>query len=666
MVRDDLVVLDDELVEEVVEGKDDWLVVDEHQEFEGYWTVDSLDPGFFSVFEDLIGRWRALWPPRLDEFLSLAGEHGYRVGFGQDPQRLLERHDRLCDPPPFELNSTLPDTVGGFLPYQLKGFNWVKDVSGGAVWSTGTGKVVLGAGLLKYHQVLGQMDLGLFVAKDHNTINVTRSLQRLADIDSILLGGTPKKRIGLYAELLDRLESGERDLVVVTNYEKLREDEDVFKELVTDREVCVVWDEMPAKLKNRRTQLYQAIARVFYLSADTEQKGTRIDEDEERPASLLQWMATATPIENSPEDYYNCMRLIRPRLLGTTKQFNKAHVAKWNYFNRYKPEKFKDLDRIKLKTSCAIHVADKENDPEVAKYFPKKVKEPYYIDWDRRDRLVYDLLADELTERARARARGDQPEEGPLSESNVLGMIGVMQMLCDAPTLVAQSAENRRRSEALIEEWADDGDPESREPMIEGSMTALSLLREYKPKLANDRHTKLATLKMLLTERHADDKSLVYTAYGERTLLPILSAKLDDWGVSHVVYGGSRDQRQDAQDRFRADDSIQTFLSSDKGSDSLDLEVAQVGVNYDKPWTWAREYQRENRNDRVITPFDELYWYDLLMADSVEDRRVELIFQKYGYHRAVFQDGADENVRGYDMEDLLYILTGQSLEDLLA
>lgn len=614
----------------------------------------------------MIGRWRALWPPRLDEFLARAEDAGFRVGFGQDPQRLLERHERLSDPPPFKLNSTLPDTVGGLLPYQLRGFNWIKDVSGGAIWSTGTGKVVLGSALIKYHDWLGDQDLALFVAKDHNTVNVQRSLQRLAGYEAVLLRGTTKKRVDLYAGLLERLEDGEQNIIVVTNYEKLREDEDVFKELVSDRDVTVVWDEMSAKLKNRRTQLYEAVARIFYESADTDQNGVRIVEEERRPATLHQWLSSATPMENNPEEFYNCMRLLNPRVLGTTKRFNKEHVARWNFFNRNKPEKFKDLDRLRLKVTHVISIADKEHDPEVAKYFPRKIKEPRYVDWDRRDRQVYDVLADELAERARARARGDDPEEGPLSEANVLGMIGVMQMLCDAPTLVEQSAERRRASEDDLEVWFDDGDPDSAEPVLQGSGIALTLLDSFDVKLSNDRHTKLKEWRTILTEKYPNDKILTYTTYGETTLLPILSAKLDDWGVSHVVYAGTADQRQDAQDRFKRDDAIQVFLSSDKGSDSLDLEEARVGVNYDQPWSWARLYQRENRNDRVITQHEELRWIDLLMADSVEDRRVEIIFKKYGYHRAVFMDDVpNDDIRGYSMDDLMYILTGNTLDDLL-
>ena len=138
----------------------------------------------------------------------------------------------------------------------------------------------------------------------------------------------------------------------------------------------------------------------------------------------------------------------------------------------------------------------------------------------------------------------------------------------------------------------------------------------------------------------------------------MMSGWLDEWGISHVVYSGSNAEKQYAEDSFRADPSIRVFLSSDAGSDSLNLEVAPVGINYDLPWNYSRYTQRLGRNERATSLFDTVYWYDLLMTHSVEMKRQKLILKKMGYHDMLTGRASGES-RSARMTraDLLEILT---------
>ena len=107
------------------------------------------------------------------------------------------------------------------------------------------------------------------------------------------------------------------------------------------------------------------------------------------------------------------------------------------------------------------------------------------------------------------------------------------------------------------------------------------------------------------------------------------------------------------------DDSIQVFLSSDMGSDSLSLEQANVVIHYDLPWKWSTYIQRQNRVHRVVSEYETVRFYTLMMADSIEDRKKSIIEKKSAYHAQVFSHDLAQHDGQITQEDLRYILLGE-------
>lgn len=651
---DSYLVLDDALVDHIAslseEKQAEYLILDEHPDFPGRWIVNSLDQGFFFEFEGIIGPYRVVSPAGLTEFLDAARDLGYIVAFGESPEKILDAYSHLNEPPPFSLNSHMEGTIQGFLPWQVQGFNFLKDLAPGgkAIWSTGTGKTALAAALIKYHNGLGNVNLTFYLAKAHNRVNTQRKLKALAGVESIILDkSTADRRAALYADLYKRLEAGEK-LVLITNYEKFREDEIALKILCEGRDTLFLWDEMPTRLSNRDTQLYRSVLRCIWKTAK--------DEDDSVPNPLKSRMRvksyrayelTATPIENDPEGDFNCTRLIDPEVFGPVEEFKSEYAASMDYFNPRKVASWHKLDKMALVQAPITHVVNKE-DPDVAKYFPKVLSEVMYVDWDPKHRKVYDILT----------GRANKLLDAGLEEANVLALIGVMQMMCDAPSMINHSAKNRAAYEDALAAYIED--ESGIEPKTQGSSIALEMLTALGRELSDDGHTKLLALQELLCDTHAGEKSLVYTAFGPM-LLPVLSDYLTKWGIEHVVYAGTHAQRQRAFDTYRREDSCRVFLSSDAGSDSIDLEMATVGIDYDLPWKYTTRTQRWNRANRAGAGHDQQRFYSLLMADSIEDRKLEIIEKKQGYHSAIYEGEINEAAVSARMTraDLMYILTGE-------
>jgi SNF2 family DNA or RNA helicase len=276
--------------------------------------------------------------------------------------------------------------------------------------------------------------------------------------------------------------------------------------------------------------------------------------------------------------------------------------------------------------------------------FPRVIHDPLVIDWHPKDRSTYDILT----------GKAKEIIEEDFSEANILAMIQIMQMLCDAPSMLLQSEEYREE----FVEWTEEH-PEEEFHGLKGSDIAVQLLSSLRTVPTDDHHTKLETLKDILVEKHPEEKVLIFTTWGNYGFLPI-QAKLEEWGIKYVTYEGSSTAATAAKDRFREDPDIRVFLSSDRGADSIDIPEAAVGINYNLPWSWDVTQQRM-RNVRVDSELTVNYWYDLIMADSIEERKQQIIATKHGYHTALFDGGAaDETLSAkLSREDLIHILIGE-------
>jgi SNF2 family DNA or RNA helicase len=623
----------------------EWLFLEESDEFKGRWKVDGIYPDWFWDYQSLVGSYRTISPSRLDEFLSFSADAGYHVVFTDPPEGILDAYEHLHDDPPFVLNSSLDTSASGLFPWQTEGFNrLIKDESisaGLVIWDTGSGKSMFIASAIKWHETEGHpYDLTLIVVKKNNRTDMQRKLKALSGLDSFVVSGTPTHRDVTYAEVSSRLEAKEK-AIIITNYESFRQDDEMFKWLIEDRDILTFMDEMPTRLSNRSTKVYEAVQKCLWKTFQT-----RTQSPQPRAKWMRQWELTATPIENSPDGLFNCLRLLNPTLLGTVAQFEADYVINRNPIS-HKPEKWGRLDKLEGTIEFMTHRVSRK-DPEVTKLFPKVIEDTLVIDWDPHDRAIYDMLATSAVKILE--------EESESDEFNVLALIQVMQMMCDAPSMIGKSAENHKEFQRVVEELGEDDTPR----MVKGSEIAVRLVETLKRAPTDEYHTKFETLREILTEKHPDDKCLIFmtwSSYG----FPAMEQKLDEWGVSYVAYHGTDKQRQAAKDAFRSDPDIRVFLSSDKGSDSIDLPEAAVGVNYNLPWTWTRLKQRQGRNNRVDSELDTTFWYSLTMCNSVEDRKAEIIAQKQSYHSILFDGKAAEDSASAKLsrEDLVWILTGE-------
>lgn len=158
----------------------------------------------------------------------------------------------------------------------------------------------------------------------------------------------------------------------------------------------------------------------------------------------------------------------------------------------------------------------------------------------------------------------------------------------------------------------------------------------------------LESLKTLLTQ-NPKEKVIVFSFF--RGTNEYLEERLREDGISAIaIKGGMGNLKDELLEEFRINDSVNVLISSEVGSEGLDLQFASVEYNYDLPWNPMRLEQRIGRIDRIGQKSKILRIYNLYCQNTIEDRILERLYERV----KIF-----ENSIG-DMEDIV----GQPIQDL--
>lgn len=174
---------------------------------------------------------------------------------------------------------------------------------------------------------------------------------------------------------------------------------------------------------------------------------------------------------------------------------------------------------------------------------------------------------------------------------------------------------------------------------------------------AND--SKYRALRKLVLEQLPGEKIIIF-AYFKDTLR-YLHRRLQLDGLNcALIHGDVPDLQRDADlDRFRDEEAVRALLSSEVGSEGIDLQFCRVVVNYDLPWNPMRVEQRIGRIDRVGQTAKRLSIVHFKIKETIEERLYERLHKKLG----VFKDsiGDIESILGEEVQRLTMQLLSRDL-----
>lgn len=159
-------------------------------------------------------------------------------------------------------------------------------------------------------------------------------------------------------------------------------------------------------------------------------------------------------------------------------------------------------------------------------------------------------------------------------------------------------------------------------------------------------------------------KAVVFSQWEMMTRM--VEKRLAQMGLGCVrLHGGvPTAKRGELMDRFREDDSVQVFLSTDAGGVGLNLQSGSVLVNLDVPWNPAVLEQRNARVHR-LGQTRKVQIITMVAADSYEEHVLSLVRNKQDLFDNVISEDASEDVVGVSrklLETLIDDLTGTEPE----
>ncbi|MCF8016641.1 MAG: DEAD/DEAH box helicase family protein, partial [Chromatiaceae bacterium] len=305
---------------------------------------------------------------------------------------------------------------------------------------------------------------------------------------------------------------------------------------------------------------------------------TKIASAVKQIGSRYAFVLTGTPLENRLEDLYSLLQVIDPRVLGPL----------WRYLvdfhitdDRGKVLGYRNLSELRRRLA------------------------PVML---RRDRS---LVRDQLPERILTRVDVPMSELQQEIHDDAINAAAILAQIMKRRPLTP-SEQNRMMA------------------ALQRARMACNAAALVDPELAQKRHgssaPKLDELETLLDEvcRLAGLKVVVFSQWAVMTELVEQRVRAMKLGSVRLHGGVPTANRGVLMDRFRDDDAIQVFISTDAGGVGLNLQNAAVLINLDIPWNPAVLEQRIARVHR-LGQRQKVQAILLVAPDSYEERVLGLV-----------------------------------------
>lgn len=146
-------------------------------------------------------------------------------------------------------------------------------------------------------------------------------------------------------------------------------------------------------------------------------------------------------------------------------------------------------------------------------------------------------------------------------------------------------------------------------------------------------------LKIIDAVFNGGTKKLVVFALFRKTL-KYLAIRLKKAGFNSVIIHGqvSSEDRNEILHQFKTDDNTQILLSSEVGSEGLDIQFCNSMVNYDLPWNPMVVEQRIGRIDRFGQKAKVVNIYNIIVSDSIQEMIYMRLLDRIGIFKGTIGD----------------------------
>lgn len=218
--------------------------------------------------------------------------------------------------------------------------------------------------------------------------------------------------------------------------------------------------------------------------------------------------------------------------------------------------------------------------------------------------------------------------------------------------------ENDQQSEEETDEANGGRGHESLRPLVDHLTRLCRDLPDASELERND--TKFDRFLGVLREHFAaspTDKVIVFSTF--RPTLRYLRRRLAAAGIAAALIHSGIDGREAVLEQFREDKKTRVLLSSEVGSEGIDLQFCRAIINYDLPWNPMRIEQRIGRIDRIGQEARAISVINLLHRDTIDERIYTRLYERLGIIKDALGDF--EEVLGEEIQKLTADLLRRNL-----
>jgi len=332
-------------------------------------------------------------------------------------------------------------------------------------------------------------------------------------------------------------------------------------------------------------------------------------------------MLTATPIQNRLWDLYSLIDLLtvargHENPFGSTSSFENRFIAdKPDQARKLRPERRDEFRSIVYGYMSRVRRADAKL------YFPTRKVQMSRVPPTPEEQEMFRLIAE------------------PIQKMNRLTQISIAQALVSSPQALVSELENMAAHGTVPPNIAAD---------------ARNILSCIKTTAKLDGLSKL--FQGLRKERPNDWRAVVFTS--RRQTQGAISEYLESQKIPYGVINGSTGARnQETLKQFRANPpEINVIVSTEAGSEGVNLQVANVVVNYDLPWNPMVVEQRIGRVQRLASNHANVIVFNVVLAKTFEEYIVGRLMEKLQMASHAIGDveslleaaGMDDDEKGFE------------------
>jgi SNF2 family DNA or RNA helicase len=388
------------------------------------------------------------------------------------------------------------------------------------------------------------------------------------------------------------------DPLVILNYELLRTDLELVLQKAFD---TLILDEV-TRVKNWDTQTSEAVKRLITRNMIA---------------------LTGTPLENHLGELYNIVNIVRPGFFGRySEDFLARYTIKISGQGWQASRPLINPETIsELRKQLGV-ISIRRTKAQVLRQLPALTMQYVYTEPARNQKMIYDILQAGLGETiVEEYMFSTSSEEGPNPfTANRIRLYTLLREACADISMIAgylrrKQRENTKDAIAL------------RESAIFRRL--IRVVSKLEPENA-----KLVELKELVKDlSEQGHKMVIFSQYVP--VVNLIQEELTNEGTGTLVYHGqlSEDTRTRTLKDFKENSDFRVLASTDAGQFGLNLQAADVVVNYDLPWNPARLQQRIARLHR-IGQINKVLAVNFVVKGTVEEHVREVLERK----RKLFRD----------------------------